>query len=83
MSIQTINHEISKLLFNFTSYDRDPLDNSQKMDTFNKFQLYSMVKYSLLWIQIKIIQEIEEPEFSSITFANSYYRSTKNKQVMF
>ena len=42
-----------------------------------------MVKYSLLWIQIKIIQEIEEPEFSSLTFANSYYKSKENKDVFF
>ena len=72
MTCNRINQELTKLLTNFVSFEKDPLDNSLQMDVFNKYQLFSLVKYALKWIGQKIIQENKDSTLSDSTFLSTY-----------
>ena len=43
-----------------------------------------MIKYGLLWIQIKLIQEVDDPLFSDVTFIHPYsiYYNRGNEEVV-
>lgn len=70
MSISRINEQLSRLLANFRSFDLDPLDNSQRMDSFSKYQLFSTVKHGCSWIAMKVVQEHDRSLVSAVSFAD-------------